>query len=1063
MDINYYKQYEPIFGAWRIERQIGEGSFGKVFEIVREDFGVTYRAALKAITVPASEAELLDVKADGMDDRSVRAYFGGFVEELVKEFALMSRLKGNSNIVSYENHKVIEHKNGIGWDILIQMELLTPLNRYTADHAVTAKDVIRLGADLCRALELCQTYHIIHRDVKPENIFISETGSFKLGDFGIARTVEKTTSGLSKKGTYTYMAPEVYKGDPYGATVDIYSLGIVLYRLLNGSRTPFLPAAPAPVTHNDRENALARRLSGAPLPPPRFASGPLAAIVLKACAYDPRARYQSPAQMRADLEKLLLQSGNNAVLDRGEGFTDRGSGSSGGQPPLPVIDPTQKDPPQGGGIPPQGGRRGPAHAQNPDGTVSDFPDRHPQGGGVPPQGGGRGPAHAQNPDGTVSDFPDRHPQGGGIPPQGGRRGPAPEQNPDGTVSDFPNRPPQGGGIPPQGGGTPPAKPAAQKKFPGWAIGLLVGAGVVIFAIFGLFVSSLGNTPAADVTSRTGTAASSASVSVSEETENAMYGVPTSIEIGDYLETEYDGEGKVIGQPSFEFDGSVSRNVHAYGDDGKVQYIATYNLLGELESFTLYTRELTNTRIETFDRFGELERFNIEYYEDGVRTRTDYLDANGDLTSYTYYRYNDDGNLARSVSYNPDGSFSSGTEYAYDGDNIAAYYYYNETGILLAYSRYERDEDGTVISHSSYDADGVPTTRTDYDSLSRTVKELVYEETGAVQSQNEYFYDDDGFRTRLEQTGADGSLERYTEYEHGESGNISAVREYAADGTLQYEAEKDKWGNFLMSAYYDEAGAITSKTENAYDEKGRRASETSYGASGVLNYVREYNEEGLAVKCAWYDEGSLLYTETTEYDENGNAVKESVFEPNGSLRDYTLTVYGDGGTITQKREYRSNNTLSLTTDYNEDGLVFKRTNYGEEGDLTDWAEYAYNEAGNRVETTRYLADGSLKSRETSEYNENGQLIRVNQYNESNVLESYAEYEYDAAGNRTRYNNFRGDGTLSGYYLYEYNEQGKKTKTSAYDENGELTWYDITEYDEDGTYLRTTTYDADGTPW
>ena len=1063
MDINYYKQYEPIFGAWRIERQIGEGSFGKVFEIVREDFGVTYRAALKAITVPASEAELLDVKADGMDDRSVRAYFGGFVEELVKEFALMSRLKGNSNIVSYENHKVIEHKNGIGWDILIQMELLTPLNRYTADHAVTAKDVIRLGADLCRALELCQTYHIIHRDVKPENIFISETGSFKLGDFGIARTVEKTTSGLSKKGTYTYMAPEVYKGEPYGATVDIYSLGIVLYRLLNGSRTPFLPAAPAPVTHNDRENALARRLSGAPLPPPRFASGPLAAIVLKACAYDPRARYQSPAQMRADLEKLLLQSGNNAVLDRGEGFTDRGSGSSGGQPPLPVIDPTQKDPPQGGGIPPQGGRRGPAHAQNPDGTVSDFPDRHPQGGGVPPQGGGRGPAHAQNPDGTVSDFPDRHPQGGGIPPQGGRRGPAPEQNPDGTVSDFPNRPPQGGGIPPQGGGTPPAKPAAQKKFPGWAIGLLVGAGVVIFAIFGLFVSSLGNTPAADVTSRTGTASSSASVSVSEETENAMYGVPTSIEIGDYLETEYDGEGKVIGQPSFEFDGSVSRNVRAYGDDGKVKYIAAYNLLGELESFTLYTRELTNTRIETFDRFGELERFNIEYYEDGVRTRTDYLDANGDLTSYTYYRYNDDGNLARSVSYNPDGSFSSGTEYAYDGDNIAAYYYYNETGILLAYSRYERDEDGTVISDSSYDADGVPTTRTDYDSLSRTVKELVYEETGAVQSQNEYFYDDDGFRTRLEQTGADGSLERYTEYEHGESGNISAVREYAADGTLQYEAEKDKWGNFLMSAYYDEAGAITSKTENAYDEKGRRASETSYGAGGVLNYVREYNEEGLAVKFAWYDEGSLLYTVTTEYDENGNAVKESVFEPNGSLRDYTLTVYGDGGTVTQKREYRSNNTLSLTTDYNEDGLVFKLTNYGEEGELTDWAEYAYDEAGNEVETTRYLADGSLKSRETSEYNENGQLIRVNQYNESNVLESYEEYEYDAAGNRTRYNNFRGDGTLSGYYLYEYNEQGKKTKTSAYDENGELTWYDITEYDEDGTYLRTTTYDADGTPW
>ena len=61
MDINYYKQYEPIFGAWKITRLIGEGSFGKVFEMEREDFGVTYKAALKAITVPANESEVREV------------------------------------------------------------------------------------------------------------------------------------------------------------------------------------------------------------------------------------------------------------------------------------------------------------------------------------------------------------------------------------------------------------------------------------------------------------------------------------------------------------------------------------------------------------------------------------------------------------------------------------------------------------------------------------------------------------------------------------------------------------------------------------------------------------------------------------------------------------------------------------------------------------------------------------------------------------------------------------------------------------------------------------------
>ena len=54
MDISYYKKYEPIFGKWHIVRELGEGSFGKVFEIERRDFGGTYKAALKAITIPQS-------------------------------------------------------------------------------------------------------------------------------------------------------------------------------------------------------------------------------------------------------------------------------------------------------------------------------------------------------------------------------------------------------------------------------------------------------------------------------------------------------------------------------------------------------------------------------------------------------------------------------------------------------------------------------------------------------------------------------------------------------------------------------------------------------------------------------------------------------------------------------------------------------------------------------------------------------------------------------------------------------------------------------------------------
>ena len=305
MDTGYYKKYEPIFGEWSIVREIGEGSFGKVFEIERRDFGYTYKAALKAITIPQSQSEVKSVLADGMDEQSATSYFRGFVEEMVAEFVLMSKLKGHSNIVSYEDHRVVEHTEGIGWDILIRMELLTPLLDHVSKNPLSRSDVIKLGIDICKALEVCRKNNIIHRDIKPENIFYSDIGDFKLGDFGIAKTVEKTTGGLSKKGTYTYMAPEVYKGEAYGASVDIYSLGIVLYRFMNNNRTPFLPPYPTPIKYADRESAMARRIKGEALPAPANADEALSRIILKACAYKPEERYRSAADMRRDLEALL--------------------------------------------------------------------------------------------------------------------------------------------------------------------------------------------------------------------------------------------------------------------------------------------------------------------------------------------------------------------------------------------------------------------------------------------------------------------------------------------------------------------------------------------------------------------------------------------------------------------------------------------------------------------------------------------------------------------------------------------------------------------------------------
>ena len=316
MENEYYKRYEPFFGEWRIKRFIGAGSYGRVFEIERRDeFDTVYTGALKAVTIPSSQGELDEILADGMDMNGASTYFRDYVKELNREIALMSKLKGHSNIVSYEDHKMFPHEDGVGWDILIRMELLTPITSYLKqNHTFTRREVIQLGMDLCKALEICQRYNIIHRDIKPANIFISETEDFKLGDFGVARIASASTGASTRAGTVNYMAPEVFKGEKYTSNVDIYSLGLVMYQLLNNNRMPLYPPYPQPITPSSRERAQAQRLSGAALPPPANAEGRLAEIVLKACAPDPAQRYDSPTVMRQALEAIRYTEGEAKMI-----------------------------------------------------------------------------------------------------------------------------------------------------------------------------------------------------------------------------------------------------------------------------------------------------------------------------------------------------------------------------------------------------------------------------------------------------------------------------------------------------------------------------------------------------------------------------------------------------------------------------------------------------------------------------------------------------------------------------------------------------------------------------
>lgn len=305
--MNYYKQYEPLFGSWNFVRLIGEGSFGKVYEIERHDVKKTYKSALKAITIPASPSEVHEIMLEGMDEAAAKEYFRSVVDEVINEFDLMEQMKGNSNIVSYEDHMIVEHTDGIGWDILIRMELLSPLNKHYNENGMTKTDVILLGIDMCRALEVCKRNDIVHRDIKPENIFVSANGDYKLGDFGVAKSMENANNSFSKKGTCFYMAPEVYKGKKYDWRVDIYSVGLVMYRYLNDNVMPFFPRSAESITYKKKEEALERRMSGEPLPLPVVVDDELFSVIRRACAYYPQDRYSSPSDMRRELERILTR------------------------------------------------------------------------------------------------------------------------------------------------------------------------------------------------------------------------------------------------------------------------------------------------------------------------------------------------------------------------------------------------------------------------------------------------------------------------------------------------------------------------------------------------------------------------------------------------------------------------------------------------------------------------------------------------------------------------------------------------------------------------------------